>query len=156
MIKINTKRCSTCKQIKPISEFRKWRNSCKFCEKIYHQLYVKTEKGKKSFRKSLKKYQQTEKGKIAFSKSYKKYSQTEKGKINNRNRVKKFNKFHPEQLKASNATAYAIRTNRLPHQKTLNCFYCPKQAEHYHHPDYSKPLFVIPVCQQCHQKLHRV
>lgn len=50
------------------------------------------------------------------------------------------------------AQSIAHRTN--PPITTRLCSYCSKQAEHYHHPDYSEPEAVIPVCEACHAEIH--
>jgi len=135
---IITKKCCTCKQVKPVSEFYKkpdrkdgFRTSCKNCEKAYRQ---------------------TPQRKVAV----KRYWKSKKGKITIRhNQLKHIAKF-PERRKAKDAVHHAVEAGKLPYPKTLQCSYCPKQAEEYHHPNY-KPehwLDVIPVCRKCHIKIH--
>ncbi len=48
----------------------------------------------------------------------------------------------------------AVKGGALPPVRACNCFVCGKQARHYHHVDYDKPLEVIPVCVKCHSKVH--
>ncbi len=48
----------------------------------------------------------------------------------------------------------AVQSNLLPHISTIKCHDCGKQADHYHHEDYDKPLAVIPLCIQCHTNRH--
>lgn len=36
----------------------------------------------------------------------------------------------------------------------LKCRRCDNQAEHYHHPDYSVPWLVIPLCRTHHDEEH--
>ena len=167
---IITKRCSKCKEIKPVTEFFKNRTTkdgfqyqCKTCFKIYKQ----SDKGKIANRKSAKKIYQTEKGK-AYKKQYdqseigiairkrasNKHSKTDKCK----KRHRKYCLKNPEKRHAKNAANSAVLSGKLPRPDTLKCHYCPVQAEHYHHPSY-KPehwLDVIPVCVPCHYKIHSI
>jgi hypothetical protein len=137
---IITKQCSKCKQIKPISEFSKRkegilhrRSWCKNCERIRNCLYHRTEKCKN--RK--KKYFQTQKGKEIQKKSSHRHRQ-----------------LFPEQIKAQNAVMNAIKVGKLPKAKILKCFYCPRQANEYHHHlgyEIKYRLDIIPVCRFCHR-----
>lgn len=142
---IQTKRCCKCNQIKPITAFYKaptkkdgYRYDCKICHLI-----------------NMKKYYQSEKGKKVAIKAVRHYQQTKKGKVAKRIWEKRYNICHPEYNKAVGAVQYAIKIGILPRPNTLPCHSCPAQAEQYHHPDYSKLLDVIPVCQKCHRKLRR-
>lgn len=71
--KIISKRCSECKETKPISEFYKaqtsdgYRKDCKKCHLKQSARYAKTGKGKIAHRKAWQKYNESKKGK-----SYKK------------------------------------------------------------------------------------
>lgn len=43
--------------------------------------------------------------------------------------------------------------------KATKCMKCGLVAKHgieWHHPDYSKPLEVIPLCKKCHGLAHRL
>ena len=169
---IQTKRCTKCKQIKPISEFYKdaahkdgFRNYCKTCNRRYNQ----TEKGKarkrcyeqtEKYRAAKKRYTQTEKGKASqkryvqsekFKANQKRYRQNKKGKASYRKAYLR----NPEKFKARKAVTNAIRAGRLPRPDSLQCHYCPAQAEEYHHhKGYAQKhrLDVIPVCIKCHSK----
>ncbi len=90
--------------------------------------------------------------KICKSNSNKKYNQTEKGKTTRKVSDKRFHICHPKHRKVGNAVRNAIIAGRLPRPDTLQCHYCPVPAEQYHHPDYSKPFYIFPVCKKCHQK----
>ena len=48
----------------------------------------------------------------------------------------------------------AVADNTLPRISKTKCHDCGKQAEHYHHEDYDKPLAVIQLCAKCHSKRH--
>lgn len=61
---------------------------------------------------------------------------------------------HPEKNKAHKAVQRAIERGELVRVSNLVCVDCGKQAQEYHHPDYSKPLEVFPLCRVCHNKRH--
>lgn len=177
---IISKRCSKCKEIKPISEFCKNKNhkdghssSCKTCKKDYRQ----SEKGKaaiKRYKQSVKykakekKHRQTEKRKVYqrdYGKTYwkskkgkaaiKRYRQSEKGKATLRTAAKRFHNRHPNYIykKATSAVYSAIRVGRLSRPDSLQCS-CGNQAAHYHHHKGYAPehwLDVVPICIGCHK-----
>lgn len=137
---IISKKCPKCKQIKPVSEFYKdkakkdgHQGACKSCQLEYFRQYRRTEKGKTYH----KRYRQSEKGKEMCRKSRKRHQ---------------FN--HPLLHKTKAIVAYAVKTGKLPRASTLKCTYCSKQAKERHHPDYTKPFEVKPVCVECHNHIH--
>lgn len=145
---IITKRCGHCKKTKPISKFYKdsarkngIRCQCKYC----CNKGQKTEKVKDYHCKYTKKYQKTKKGK-AIAKCY---MQSEKGK----QMFKRYCFKHPDRRQAKVIVNNAIASGNIQPAKTYNCK-CGKQAQQYHHPDYSKPLYIIPVCVKCHKEFH--
>lgn len=137
---MDTKQCSKCKQFKSISEFHRNRstkdghqNQCKICFK-YHLITEKSRAYRRRYRKS------------------------EKGKFVNLKSMKRFYTRHPERRKAGNAINNAIQVGKLPRPDSLQCYYCPAQAQEYHHHLGYEPkrwLDVIPVCRKCHQKCKR-
>jgi len=155
---IISKRCTKCQQVKPVSEFHKRHDRpiglvsrCKQCLKAYHQ----SPKGRKVIHQAKRKYRQTEKGREVELLYKRKYSRTKKGREANRRYKRKYNLAYPDRKKAQHAIEYAVATSRIPPANTLKCEHCGKQAQHYHHPDYSKPLEVISLCCLCHTKAHR-
>jgi hypothetical protein len=103
-----------------------------------------------------KKYRQSGKGKIAFAKSHKKYMATKKGKINARKRAKRYYYKNREKQLAKSKVEYAITKGKLEPVYRQRCIVCRfKRGEQYHHPDYDKPLFVFPVCRDCHRVIHK-
>jgi len=175
---IITKRCCHCKEIKSTSEYHKDRSTrdglqarCKDCKRTYNQstrnkAYQKKFSQSKEGKACYKRYRDSEKGKDAISqyrqtdryksmiqKSQVKYSHSEKGKAKHRRESAKRRLRYPGKIKANNIVNYAVSSGRLPHPSTLKCS-CGKQAKHYHHSDYSKPLNVIPVCIKCHTAIH--
>lgn len=135
--------CTKCKQTKPLSEFHKDRSTkdnhrpdCKICSL-----------------KRIKEYSQTERGKAA----HKRYYQSKKGKITRRTAQRRFRILHPEFQKAEDAVKSAIRAGKMPRPDSLKCLLCGEPAKQYHHHKSYAPehqLNVIPVCQDCHKKVH--
>lgn len=174
---IQTKICFKCKQIKPISEFYKhpttkdgYLNKCKSCVCEYVRQWEKTATGKQS----RKKYKQSIKGKFCDKRYYrsikgqnqrKNYQKNGKHiianikyRINHPERAKndsmKYRINYPERLRANRIIRTNIENGLIPKIKTQKCTICHKQAQEYHHPDYSKPLEVIPLCMSCHKFIH--
>ena len=161
---IITKRCSHCKQIKPISEFYKDKSQskgygflCKPCALKKSKIYQQTKQGKAT----KKRYDQSEKGKTkrkiyqqtAKFKTYQRqYRQSKRGRAVR----KRYALAYPKYEKAKSAVQTAIRKGILPKVTTLKCS-CGEQAVHYHHhKGYAKEhqLDVIPVCKKCHSLAH--
>ena len=157
---IKTKRCSTCKEILPLSEFHKnhthrdsLQSYCKNCERQYKQSekykqgrkrYAQTEKHKQY----QKQYFQTDKGKQAR----KRHNQTEKRKQTH----KHYRKNNPEKTKARCKINGAVRAGKLLPARHYWCA-CGNQAvDYHHHKGYDKPHWfdVIPVCKLCHLRIH--
>lgn len=163
---IITKRCSTCKQSKPLSEFYKERSKkdgrtadCKICRLKHQKEYSQTEKGKAVLRKGHSRYSKTNKNR-ANQKRYfqgkkgkaaqKRYLQSEKGKVTK----KRYKIHHPERVAARKAVQSAIKAGQLPRPDSLQCS-CGEPAKEYHHWHGYEPehfLDVIPVCIKCHNK----
>jgi len=166
VLKMETKkRCSKCKQVKPLSEFYKEERNkdglkgwCKSCTKAYQNKYWQTERGKTVKRKANAKYPRTEQGIFVRRKAIAKYFKTPKGKAALRKAAAKRNATNPNYAKAVNAVNHAIRDGRFPRPDTLMCHYCPAQAQQYHHHLGYAPehwLDVLPTCIKCHTKIHR-
>ncbi len=154
---IISKICSQCKEFKPLSEFYKnkqckdgYRSCCKICRLKQVKKYSQTEKGKACRRR----YKQSEKGKVA----QKRYNQSEKDKAASRRGEIHTRTCYPERIKARSAVSSAIATGKLIMPKYLPCYYCPDQAEEYHHhKGYAKAhwLDIVPTCIECHINLPR-
>lgn len=167
---IQTKRCSKCKQIKPLSEFSKNRTKldglnyqCKTCRNRWKKQYRQTQKGKvteSAYLKTAKgkvarkRYQQSEKGRQVRKRASKHYQQSEKGKVAR----ERYQQNNPKQMKARSAVMIAVESGQLPHPDTLQCHYCPKRAKEYHHHKGYAPehwLDVVPICVDCHYEARR-
>ena len=152
---IISKRCSTCKQTKPITKFYKCRNTkdghhnqCKICRSNSSKKYWRIGKGKTTYER----YSQNEKVKVNRRKARRKYIKTEKGKAT----TKRYKQNHSERTKAQIALSNAVRDGKLAPITTLQCSYCPKQAEQYHHHRGYAPehwLDFIPACFSCHRAI---
>jgi len=170
---IQTKRCSKCKQIKPLSEFYKDRSKkdghqseCRTCNLKQVKKYQQTKRGKVVKQKANARYQKTGKGKAAqkrYSQSekgkatHKCYRQTDKGKAIHNACIERYIRRNPEKHKANFAMNSAIKLGKLPRPDSLQCS-CGEQAEQYHHHSYEPKFWldVIPVCHKCHTKIHQL
>ena len=98
-----------------------------------------------------RRYELTKKGKRAT----KKYRTSEKGNKTARQYVANYRDKYPKREKANRMITNAIRSGRMPPAKTKECYYCDDNATAYHHPDYNRPLDVIPVCPNHHIQVHK-
>ena len=148
---IISKRCSKCKEIKPLSEFCKHKSYkdghrywCKLCESQWHRKYLQTKGGKAAIRA----YNRTEQGRQAHKRANKHYQQSEKGKA----AIERYQQNQPEQIKARIAVREAIRKGHLPRPDSLQCSCCGKPAKEYHHHKGYEPehwFDVVPICKKC-------
>jgi hypothetical protein len=59
---------------------------------------------------------------------------------------------YPDRYRAHYLLESAIKSGRVVKPDTCPC---GAPNPHGHHPDYSKPLMVVWLCRDCHNKLHR-
>lgn len=123
----DAKKCSGCGMIKSLSGFSR-KNSCRDGRDTRC-------KSCKSLSQSI--YQKTVAGKIVHKRSGKNYASR-----------------HPRRNAAHRDISREIESGRIPPPSFLECKYCGNTAAQYHHPDYSKPKEVEPVCRKCHQKIN--
>lgn len=152
-----TKRCSHCKEIKPLSEFSKHtcnkdglRYACKICEQAWTRRYKTTQNYRISLQKSYAKPDYKEKRKI--------YQKSENGLVAHRKGSMVYNSRNPAKRKAHDKVNGEIRSGRLEKPTTFKCVYCDSQAEQYHHHngyDENHWFDIIPVCKICHIKIHK-
>ncbi len=158
---IITKTCRTCKEIKPISEFPKrkdsidgYRNDCKKCQAIIFKAYKLANADEiKAYQKS---YSKSERGKSVHRRAHLRYWTTDTGKASQRKNAANQRIKRPYAIKAMNAVNHAIAAGKIPRADSLKCK-CGEQAKEYHHPSYAKKhwLDVIPKCRQCHVDIHK-
>lgn len=132
------KRCTKCKETKPLSKFSKrsnrpcgYQSECKSCRLEYQRKYRQTERGKAIHKAGNQRYNRSEKGKFTLNRYYTRY---------------------PEKKKAKDAVGKAIKSGKLLEPTSLQCS-CGKQAAQYHHHKGYAPehrLDVIPLCIKCH------
>ena len=165
------KKCTKCKNILPKTEYYKHNNMpdglqawCKSCKLDAARTWRKTDKGKRLNREYGKKYRATEQGKKVVkrihAKALKKYRCTEKGRAINRKMYRKSYQKSSDRYSAKSAVHYAVRKGKLPHANQFICTRCNStEANLYHHPRGYKnghKLDVVPLCFQCHQKVHNM
>ena len=123
------KRCRTCREVKPASEF--WVNrsgsivrlqsDCKEC--------------------SMRRIREVQ---------YPKMRHTAKFRAQDNARTHRYRSAHPEIVYAHSKAAR--------HKKVLKkdkCEHCGSKGKlHMHHPDYSQPLLVVTLCNPCHEAIH--
>lgn len=59
-----------------------------------------------------------------------------------------------KQRMKDNARSYAHVYLKRGKLKKLNCEHCGDPKSEMHHPDYTKPLFIVWLCRGCHVKVH--
>lgn len=129
------KKCSRCKKSKPLSDFKN--GICHLCN---------------SCRKKCSKYSNKT---DAAKKTKKKFAISDRGKELHRQYSKEYNRQHPEIISAHTIVNHAIRDGKLKKPNKFNCGRCGEQkAQVYHHPDYSRPLEIAPLCKECHRFIH--
>lgn len=142
MSKLNsTKKCSTCKSIKPLSGFYNRSStkdgvdySCRLCSNKRVSEYQKTDKSKR--------YQAD-------------YAKSDVGRRSTVIRGAKYKSNNPIKRKAQSAISNAIAAGKLISPN--RCEHCSKAGQvHAHHDDYAHPLWVRWLCPRCHKAWHKV
>lgn len=59
-----------------------------------------------------------------------------------------------KRYRASDRIGARIRRGTWPRPSVFLCTDCNNYAEEYHHPDYDYPLWVEPLCKECHLTIH--
>ncbi len=143
---IKTKRCSKCKEIKPLDKFHKRK------DRISKGLGV-TSRCKQCRNEHSRKYRNTPRGNMVYQKALYRWQRSEKG----RHYQCEYRKKNREKNRARDAVKYAVRVGKLPSPKTLKCYFCFGMAQEYHHhKGYAREnrLDVLSVCKLCHRKFH--
>src|SRR5688572_29118653 len=130
---ISMKQCSRCKQVKPLAEFHKdsgrrdgYAGRCKTCAiEIARAHYAK---GQEYHQKEAKEYREKNKDKV-------------------RKWRKDYLARHPDRVHAYAKVQWARVIGEIPPASEFACESCGKPAGDYHHPDYSKPLELVPLCK---------
>lgn len=80
------------------------------------------------------------------------YNSTSAGKLAHQKALKKQIFQHPDKKKAHSAVSDAVKAGRLIRQP---CSVCGLAKSEGHHPNYSKPLEVVWLCNKHHRAEHR-
>ena len=158
MSKLPKKTCDKCSIEKFALLFPSDRSICKLCKKKYNKTYHATPEAKatKQARQSTpeykdwqREYNKSEAGKEAQAS----YRATDKCRASAIVKAAKHAAKHPEKVAARKTVRNAVKSGRLIKQP---CTICNTTANvEGHHPDYSKPLYVIWLCKEHHDEEHR-
>lgn len=145
------KQCSTCKQLRPVTEFHKSSKApdglqprCKACK-----LEVNRDRRLAQHRKHAAENREANR---AYSRDYRRRNREKLLAIQ---AVKRSSK--REQYTASEKVNLAVNRGELPAAKSLYCCRCHEQAAHYHHQSYlpDDRLNVLPLCNSCHRRIDK-
>lgn len=131
--------CSVCKRALPLSEFYNHRRKkdglspqCKDCDKKYKRKH----RQRPEVKEAALKQKRTDEYR-AWQREY-----FQRPEI----RTKRM---------ARDAVNRAVKEGTIPNVSTCQCIDCGGPAQEYHHPDYNKPISVVPLCRLCHSARHR-
>jgi hypothetical protein len=140
--------CKYCLSDKPAEGFYANNKSrCKECVKAATR---------ENYRKNIEHFKQYERQRASAPHrvlARKEYANTEAGKLRHREARLRYHERHPERRNAAVAVGNALRDGRLTRQP---CHVCGQTAVEGHHPDYSRPLDVVWLCNQHHREAHEV
>ena len=118
------------------------------CKRARMRKYAAENKEQENARSNA--YYKEHQERLDFERSERRWQNVEEEKAKKRAR----DHANPEKVKAHNAVRRAIEKGKLPKVTTCMCADCEKPAQEYHHPDYDKPLWVVPLCKPCHVRRH--
>lgn len=133
------------------------RSWCKCCDREYHKIYIKNNKG--NIQEYNRKYEKTEKRKAqkrlwaethkdSIRYAWKKYREINKDKIEKRLKEKEY----WERMYSHKKTRYWINKLWI---RPSSCTICWKETTIIaHHPDYNKRNKVVFCCHSCHNYIH--
>lgn len=157
MEKQETRVCHDCKKEKSIIEFigskktGRLRIYCKECKREHDKKYRNSEKGKQTRRK----YQQYY-GRTPQRKAYVKKRNSRpdvKQKMLDSHKVLRNNDVSRMKDNARNKAKYAVKRGRILKEP---CLICGNQDTTLHHPNYNNPLYVIWLCNDCHENIDKI
>lgn len=148
------KRCNRCKYLLPFSEYTKdaykkdgLRTICKKCTNASN----KSEKTKESARLRIAELRKTDKWKEYYKAKSKEWLKTEKGRAYKAKSSALQSAKDSEKRKARAAVNSAVRYGKLIKGPCIKCGCLDVEG---HHPDYSRPLDVIWLCNKHHNEEH--
>ena len=155
------KKCIRCKKEKDICSFYKHKgmadgylNVCIECKKKYSISYrIKNIE-------YIKEYDRNRPNRIERNKQFSlkrallKEKEPELYKKQKKESIIRFRMKYPEKIKAHDRVSYAIKNGIL--KRAPFCQMCKAEARcEAHHEDYTKPLDVLWLCDNCHKKRHK-
>lgn len=149
---METKECSMCHQIKPITEFYKYKkyyaSCCHDCRQLVQKKYRESHKSKaKADYEALRDagYHRERHKRLKESGFF----EAEPRHTNQieANRISSHNPKLALQRKARAAIKYMIRQGQLLKEP---CFLCGNPKAEAHHPNYNNPRYVVFLCAACH------
>jgi hypothetical protein len=148
------KTCRECGIKKPLSEYYAhsemadgYLNKCKICVKI------RVSKHREINLDRIKEYDRKRGMNPERVKARKEYQKTDAGKIAKKRALNSYKIKHSERHYARNAINNALRDGRI---EKMPCLICGDEKVEGHHPDYSRPLDVVWLCNKHHRETHNL
>jgi site-specific recombinase XerD len=146
------KNCVRCGALKSLEEFYKKDKSCKDCRKAKIKNYRALNMEKIRSYDRARGQAEERKQKNKDYQAYMKKNEPEKWLIMRCEAVKKNRAKNRNKYIANSKVRYAISTKKI---KQEPCIKCGAQKSEAHHPDYSKPLEVVWLCDYHHKEEHK-
>ena len=148
--------CRECHVEKPLSDFYKHAamgdgrlNKCKPCVKS------RVNKHREVNLETIREYDKRRSNKPHRVKARKDYQQTEAGKLAKKKAMDAYNKRYPMAYATHVIAGNAIRDGKLIPASSCSICGSVEKIEG-HHDDYTKPLDVRWLCEQCHKAWHKI
>jgi hypothetical protein len=148
--------CRECHVEKPLSDFYKHAamgdghlNKCKPCVKS------RVNKHREVNLETIREYDKRRSNKPHRVKARKDYQQTEAGKLAKKKAMDAYNKRYPMAYATHVIAGNAIRDGKLIPASSCSICGSAEKIEG-HHDDYTKPLDVRWLCEQCHKAWHKI
>jgi hypothetical protein len=148
--------CRECRVEKPLSDFYKHAamgdghlNKCKPCVKS------RVNKHREVNLETIREYDKRRSNKPHRVKARKDYQQTEAGKLAKKKAMDAYNKRYPMAYATHVIAGNAIRDGKLIPASSCSICRSVEKIEG-HHDDYTKPLDVRWLCEQCHKAWHKI
>jgi len=148
--------CRECRVEKPLSDFYKHAamgdghlNKCKPCVKS------RVNKHREVNLETIREYDKRRSNKPHRVKARKDYQQTEAGKLAKKKAMDAYNKRYPMAYATHVIAGNAIRDGKLIPASSCSICGSVEKIEG-HHDDYTKPLDVRWLCEQCHKAWHKI
>lgn len=146
--------CNKCRFVKPVSHFYKndtisgYDSTCKECRK---------QRVRENRREKIEQYTAYEKSRAQLphrKEARREYQRTDRGQEAHVRANKAYRKRSPTKAKAHTVASNALRDGKLIRAEACEKCGSSEKIEG-HHDDYSKPLDVKWLCEQCHKEWHK-